>query len=590
MVCTTHHTELDSKSKPQYGLRTALLLLGVMTTIGVAGADEPDALAGNYSELTEEDVATLWSKTPNECEYPSDEEDAVSESQTDLETLATCTDITFVEPPDIAEEWTTQDFQSLEDGGSSESVYPVNATLSNSTFIADGHATIFAIHPSTYVHEDKHDVPQYVAPEGELRGLIDYRIRVPADRRGEWSIIDDDVTAVRLKQDGERITERSGDQTPTLDYTLEGSGNSTLTLEADIDVELEQKYTDEVGDRTIITGTERHTDSLTVSSDLEVVVYNLTASVYHAEYPDGDNGVAIYQSLPWHGYILNEEKGAVVRGVWRYYNGHDTDWETLTRSSAAGREATESSAIPAYVHAFPSETGPRAEPIRDGPQIEAIWGTESESPNRTIHESVEIDVIDEPFTRSHGLAVGYDAVDRENLTVDGVVRGEQATLVEPNQGAERKIRESDLSATVIEQNESAATILVELRDAETGDPIVLDDPYDLHSRFAPIGAESREGYISVDDQWVQTDNFGYAFVTVSQPGAYSVEYHPGPWRTHDPAYVGDVDRVTWHPMTDASHWLDLVVQLLWLTIPFVAALYAGLKLGSFLQLPTDREL
>jgi len=40
---------------------------------------------------------------------------------------------------------------------------------------------------------------------------------------------------------------------------------------------------------------------------------------YYAEYPNGDSGVAIFQSRPWQGYTLTEEDDARVRGVWRFY-------------------------------------------------------------------------------------------------------------------------------------------------------------------------------------------------------------------------------------------------------------------------------
>ncbi len=91
----------------------------------------------------------------------------------------------------------------------------------------------------------------------------------------------------------------------------------------------------------------------------------------------------------------------------------------------------------------------------------------------------------------------------------------------PNARSERVI-----SVEILEQNESAATIAIELRDAETGTPIELQNRFEDHRRFAPIGTQVRDGYISVGETRVETNSSGIATVTLTQPGAYSVAYHP----------------------------------------------------------------
>ncbi|WP_276253117.1 hypothetical protein [Halomontanus rarus] len=45
-------------------------------------------------------------------------------------------------------------FDSLEAGPSNTSVYPEHADRNDSTMIEDAHATIFAVQPSTWVHQD----------------------------------------------------------------------------------------------------------------------------------------------------------------------------------------------------------------------------------------------------------------------------------------------------------------------------------------------------------------------------------------------------------------------------------------------------
>ncbi|WP_206335649.1 hypothetical protein [Natronolimnobius sp. AArcel1] len=564
-----------------------VLLAGSLITVpSTASTDYPPRPDPGESGLDENETATLWSKLPNECRSDEEYYEQHGENRTDMQELGECTDISFAEPPDTAAIWTAADFDTLEAGDRNTSVYPASAETQNSSVIAEAHATSFAVQPSTIVHQDEMDTPQYVAPDGEFRGFVDYRVRAPGSDNStfssDWSVLEHGIDEVRLKQDGETISTQDGTHTPVLEYALDGNGPSTLTFEADIEVWLERELTD--GNQT-----ETEVDNLIISNDLEVEVYDLSASIYYAEYPDGDTGIAIYQAQPWHGYILSEDGDAAVRGNWRYYTARDTDWDHFVESSATDSVERHSEALPVFVRAYPSEAGPRADPIYDGPDIVDVWGSDRPSPNETIHEHVDIDVLEEPYTRSYGLAVRYDEFDRDHLEVQGIVRGTTAELVEPEGGAEREIRESELSVDILDQDESTMTIEVSLHDAETGNPIMLEDPFENDPRFEPIGGSSRDGYISIAGERLETNITGQATATLTQPGIHTAEYHPDSWRTNDPAYVGDTASVSWHPLTTASGWFTLFVDLVWLSIPFLVALYAGLKLGSFLRIPDEHN-
>lgn len=115
----------------------------------------------------------------------------------------------------------------------------------------------------------------------------------------------------------------------------------------------------------------------------------------------------------------------------------------------------------------------------------------------------------------YGVAVRAENADREALHVAGIVRGVNASIVEPDAGSERQLRRSNLTVEVIQQNQSQATLKVELRDNQTGAPIALDD-----SRQYPIGGTTRNGYITVADQRVETNASGVAIVTIDKPGIY----------------------------------------------------------------------
>jgi len=572
-----HHTS--------FGLIFAVVVLTTGLT-SVAQAEHPPRPGSDDSGLTENQTASLWSREPDTCQSERAYKRDHGTDRTVLQALASCTDITFAAPPATAARWTTSDFQSLEPGGRDTAVSPDHANLEQSGPIRDAHATIFAVQPSTIAHRDASEPSLYVAPEGQLRGFVDYRVQVPADDRTgsrtvEWSLREHEVTAVRIKQDGRQLAEIDGDQTPVFDYQLDGSGPSTLTFEAEIKVELEKKITDRSGNTTTVRYSYP-TESLTVSHDREIRVYDLTAVVYEASYPDGDVGLAVYQSQPWHGYTLSDE-GARVRGVWRYYTARDTDWDRLVRARQSGQQTVHSDALPVYVHAYPSRVGPRTDPIRSGPELLEVWGTKSESPAPTLHENVAVGVVDEPYTQSYGLAVRHADIDSQAFDAQGIVRGETADIVAPDAGRTREIRESELTATMSDQTPQAAIIQITLRDAATGDPIILGGTAAEHPRLAPISGTQRAGYITVDGKRIVTNTSGMATVTLSQPGTYTVEYHPGSWRTHDPVYTGARVSVSWHPLATASGWLTLLVRVVQYSIPFLVALYAGLRLGSFLR-------
>jgi len=553
-------------------LAAATLVIITLAFAGVASGspDVPPRSGTDNSELDVNETATLWSKAPNECLSDTEYEERYDESRTAMQELGNCTDITFKEPPETAERWTAYDYESLEGGDTETSIYPSHAERTNSVLIADAHATAFAIQPSTKTHIDANETRQYISPEGELSGLVDYRIRLDSNS----SIESHRIEEVRLLRDGVVVETTGGTQTPTFEYAFDRGGSATLTLEAEISARVEQTRGNE---------TRVISDRVTVSQDIDVEIYDLQAWVYHAAYPNGDSGIAIYQAQPWHGYTLSDDGDAKVRGVWRYYTARDTDWDELTHSTRNSRQTVGSDALPVYVHAYPSELGPRTEPIRDGPKILELWGAESSSPESTIHENVEIDVVSEAYTRSDGLALRHEDIDRDAIAVDGIVRGVSADIVEPAGGSEREIRESELSVEIIESNATATTLQIELRDAQTGAPIVLENPFD-RPRFSLIGLDSREGYITIGDERVRTNTAGVAEVTVHQPGIYTAEYHPGSWRSHSPAYLGDTATETWHPLATPTGWFTLLVDVVRYALPFAVALYAAKRIGTFLKM------
>jgi hypothetical protein len=570
---------------------SAVLLAGLASTIATAAPPRPGTEGNN---LTENESATLWSRD-DDSRYISNAayREAYGEHRTLIQQVANRTDLTFTQPPETADVWTRNDHADYQSGDRTTSIYPENATLSDSRFIKDAHASVFAVTPSTKTHRVPAETTLYVAPEGRLLGTVDYRVRTPsgidsADRTVSWTVDSHEITEVKLLSDREVLARADGQHRPDLAYELRGH-ETALTLEADIEVTLEKTveeayYVNVTGpngtnrtEKRWQSSTTTVEDSVTVSDGLGVEVYDLSVILYRTTYPDGSSGVAVFQNRPWQGYTLDADGPASVRGVWRFYTARDTDWETLTRATAEGRSSIESDALPVYVHAYPSELGPRTEPVRGGPEITHVWGTTREAPRRSIGENVHVEVVENSYETSYGVAVRSPEFSRDEFTVRGIVRGVTATVDTAAGERAREIRESSLSAEVLSRNETGATVRLELVDAETGEPIRLDRTTD--SRYAPLFEESRSGYVTIADRRVETNASGMATVHLDEPGLYTARYHPGSWLSHDPAYASDTASVRWHPLTTVTGWVSLITRIILWFLPFGIAWYAGSRLG-----------
>ncbi|WP_246308110.1 hypothetical protein [Halorarum salinum] len=132
-------------------------------------------------------------------------------------------------------------------------------------------------------------------------------------------------------------------------------------------------------------------------------------------------------------------------------------------------------------------------------------------------------------------------------------------------------------------NGSSATLRIKLTDATTGEPIHLADSSGDDPDIVPISGETRAGHLTLNGDRIEPNRNGTAVVAVHEPGTYSVRYHPGSWLSHDPAYARNTASVSWHPLLTISGLATFTVEVVWWSLPFVAALYGGLRLGKFLK-------
>ena len=553
-------------------LTVTLLALVLVSSVAPQSSARPPRPGTDGNGLNESEAATLWSHD-NDSRYISNEayRDAYGENRTTLHQLANGTDLTFTRPPATAARWTRADHAEFPAGDGDTSVYPSHANLTNGTTIREAHATIFAVTPTTTAHSAPNETVVYAAPEGVLRGVVDYRVVGPSQLPAEIEnpVVTHRVEEVRLLRDGDVIARRDGTHTPALPYTL-SNGSETLQLEADIRVSVAEQ-----GTGSAQTIGSIGSETITVSDTIEVRTYDLQASISTARYPDGDRGIAVFRNAPWQGIELTANGSHHVRGVWRFYTARDTRWDTLVRSTATNDTTVRSPALPVAVHAYPSKLGPRAEPTGNGPELLRVWGIDRASPAGALPPNVTVDVVEQEYTTSFGLAIRTSVGTPETIRVPGIVRGVNATLGRTE--STRPIRESRIEVRVLSQTNEQARLLVHLSDAETGEPIALAPAVD--SRYEPI-VDGRDGYIELGGERLQTNSSGMVTVTVSDPGVYTARYVPGSWLTHDPAYTTAADTTRWHPLGTVAGWLALLTTSLTWFLPFALAVYAGRRLGG----------
>lgn len=506
-------------------------------------------------------------------------EERVGENATEMQRLGAISDIPLDRPPEAVEQWNRGEHREFPSTDHTRSIHPRDASLQEGEFLTDAYAAIVAVQPSTRARLTRGSHPLYIAPNGTLRGVVDYRVTVPEastspDRRVTYALAGHRVTDTRLLVDGEREALAGGTQTPTLAYeglASRGDRSRQLTIEATITATIRE---------TVRTCTERapgnetttpngltggptlgtpvsntsssastatatatptatngsthdspgecldwdrsvsfETDTLTVRDSVAVTVYTLSVSGYRTSYPDGDFGVMAYKNSPWLGYAGPD---GTVRGVWRFYAARDPDWDDLLTRTASGTTVSHSPVHPLQVHAYPIETGPSPDP-RETTTITAVQGEQLSPP--TLPAGVDLDVVEEPYTGSYSVGARIDTSEHalDSLTATGLVRGVETTFSQAY-FATIPFNRSTLSVTILNRSAATTTVELSLRDEATKEP---------------IETRTRDGYLLLGSQRLNTTADGTVTATVAATASgLSARYVPGPWWRHLTAYTG----------------------------------------------------
>ncbi|WP_244605443.1 hypothetical protein [Halorhabdus rudnickae] len=477
-------------------------------------------------DVSEETFNKLWSADQDGTNGTT------KDNESAMEQLGNGTDIPFDSPPQAVEQWNRGEHQEFPATNSSVSIYPPDADLTDERFIREAYIEIFSVQPATHARLSPSHQPLYVAPNGTLRGTVDYRVAVPpddtsGDRRVFWSLRDHHIEETTLFVDGAYNSSAPGSHTPALSYTLDDIAglSQQVTLQANISVRLQktvQLCTNHNLDGECAnwwTSVSYPTEEVTVSDSVQVTKYELVVVGFMARYPNGDLGLVVFKNQPWLGHKL---PNGDVRGVWRFYSARDKDWDTLVVDSNDGQRTIHSPLHPLQVNAYPIETGPTPTPRRNVTILD-VYGRQIEPPQ--LPDKVQLDILSEPYTASFGIATRTKT--EENLSsvrAWGLVRGVHANRP-TEQFGRVQIHESNLTLSVRNATERTATVQVCLERATDG---------------TPINTARRDGYVVVNDRRLNTSENGTVTVTLERPpDGVSARYEPGHWWQNRPGYTGD---------------------------------------------------
>ena len=468
-----------------------------------------------------------------------------------LAILATSTDIPFDEPPAAVAQWNAGDHREFPTRGTNWSVAPTGTPRRNKGPIRDATVRIFAIDPSTLVH-DSTGTALTTAPDGTVRAVVDYRLQLRADdtegpRRVRYWVDSDDIDEVTLSVDGSPHRTVSGSHRPVLAYSgLAGSSRLSVSATVSATVATLERHCgkyDHVNETCLTywnaTLTTDET-TLTVTDSIDVTVETLaTPTVVRATFDDGSQALYVKPNAPWSALSAGS---AHVRSTWWVYTAGDDDWRTLEArtQNTSLTDYDDSPARPLQAHAVRMYDASVT-----GGNFTRIWTRSVGSPALPP----EIDLSVEP-TSTEVDAVGVRLPAGEppvtTVTVTGLVRGsEQDATV----GRYVRVKAVSLDADIDHQSNGTALVTVRLRDSD-GAPV---DSGSVRIAGTDVPVHAGQASAPID------------------PLARTVEiaYHPEPWwsthgtRTYLPARTVALVPPTYPEPAEVIDWL--VITALWFT-------------------------
>jgi hypothetical protein len=565
-----------------------LVALTMSATFPVVGSETPNwgpPPDGPDHGVNETTFLQLWSEDPDNGSLTREDVQNASTEPDAVQALARSTDILFPSPPKATGQWNDGDLHDFEPGDSQTSVHPNGTELDSGVYIKDAYVRIFAVQPSTVLHESDRET-QYVASDGELSAILDYRVLVPEDdndgsRQIKWGLRDTSIDEIRFIIDGETVDTAHETYTPEFRYR-DLDGNSTFTIEADISVELRKEvrtcdsFNETVGscETNWDVNVTHPTETVMVSDRVETTVYDLSGfdgrRVTFAA--SGETGVVAGTDVPWTSLRVGD---AVVRNKWWFYTASDRDWATMVESTARNDSERVSSTRPLQVHAIPSEYRPYVPSDGDvstEPEVELrrIWeGEEQSAPVLPSYIDVS---MDDHYRNTESVVVTSEdtSISKfEQVEVTGLVRGQSIT---ESIEMEQIIRESELELTVLNMTAATATVEARVKDKETGEPVTT-------------------GNVTVEGTQSSLNESGAAVVTIERPPAMvRGSYEPVPWWETEQAYTSDsTQEFLPGDYPGFGFFVDLVVVTVLWFVPLGLLIYGLNRASNGVLLESDYE-
>jgi hypothetical protein len=431
-------------------------------------------------------------------------------------------------PPAYADTWSQNSHQTLTAALTAAdvrshrfAVVPRGAETSDGQYLKDAHATIHALGPQTVIHGDR-GTQRYIAPEGSVRGLVDYRVEKPEDytqRFGrdtgivrqtyEYEVLNHGIRSVSLN------TDNGGSETepgpfPAFDYTYaRGESPGQFTLRATVRASIKTTVTtvrkveqrgdfdddNETETRTVrrVSTTETvSSETLTVDDSRNVEVYRLGGvSATYVPLPENParnrpprTALAIGSRTPWAGYSVPHERPyqreAVTDRVttrWRFYTTADRDWTRLgfRAEGESVRVRSPPRTRPVVVHAVRVPNTLTAAPGAGdgGPRAVRALGRQRGA-SQGVNENVQVaNRLERTYSVEKTIARHQDTVgpsENNPVRVYGVVAGVNRTI-RVGEMDRREVSQPELSVEEVESEGRTTTLRVTLTD--DGDPLAL---------------------------------------------------------------------------------------------------------------------
>lgn len=506
-----------------------LLVTSISLTATPVAADSPE---DPDHGLNDSEFYPLWS-------HDADGNLSGSANTTAMQDLTNATDVPYSEPPREVELWNRNDVMEFPETGRQTSVYPSGTETDSSDrgWIQDAYTRLFAIQPSTRALTGSGQQPLYVPANGTILATADYRLAIPDDdRTGDYRVYYDleeaEMESIRATAGARVLGEALPDSAVRIRYRGLEPGPHSLGVETTIRIEVQKtvkaRVCNDDNECHWETSREEITESVTVEDTRLVEQYSLLSTGYVTQYPNGDMGLVTKQNHPWAGLSLPGK--ASVQGVWQFYSGRDTAWDTLTASTPDGTETRESPAQPLQVYAYPStqQAEVTTDQLWSGPDGDVMGSQGDQQPTPTLPTNVSLTTPEGSFNVSSQIAVRFSEYSPGAVKVQGLVAG-TSRLLDPSFYTEVETRETELSAEVVNATRSTLTVRVGLRDREG----------------RPVATAGYDGRVIVEGTSVETNESGVAVVTIERvEKGMTARYEPASFWKRNPAYTSSTASFT----------------------------------------------